>query len=235
MNVKENSLKPVKKISLAQKINVLRASVMGANDGILSVAAIVIGVAGARTSSFAILVSGLAGMLAGTVSMAMGEYVSVNSQKDAQRAATSKQATALEQDYASEYQFVEQKYIAQGISPKLAQKATQEMMSGDALATVVRERYGFEIDEFTNPYAAAVASMISFPLGSILPLVAITLLPKSINIVGTFIAVALALLITGYLAAKLGNADPKRGMLRNFVSGVITMLVTFLMGYLVRL
>ncbi|CAH0418179.1 VIT1/CCC1 transporter family protein [Periweissella ghanensis] len=235
MNVKEEPMQQVKKISLAQKINILRASVMGANDGILSVAAIVIGVAGARTSSFAILISGLAGMLAGTVSMAMGEYVSVNSQKDTQKAAIQTQAAALKANYAAEYQFVEQKYIAQGISTNLAHKATEEMMTGDALATVVRERYGFEINDFTNPYAAALASMISFPLGSILPLVAITLLPKTFNIGGTFIAVAIALLITGYLAARLGNADPKRGMLRNFVSGVITMLVTFLMGYLVSL
>lgn len=223
------------KQSLAQRINVLRASVMGANDGILSVAAIVIGVAGAGTSDFAILISGLAGMLAGTVSMAMGEYVSVNAQKDAQEQAVGIEQAALKNDYASTYAFVQQKYEAQGISTHLAEQATKEMMHDNPLATIVREKYGFELNEFTNPFAAAIASMISFPIGSILPLVAITLLPGGFKVPATFIAVAIALLITGYLAAKLGNADPKRGMLRNFVSGVLTMIVTYAMGYIVSL
>lgn len=223
------------KQSLAQRINILRASVMGANDGVLSVAAIVIGVASAGTSNYAILISGLAGMLAGTVSMAMGEYVSVNAQKDAQQQAILIEKNALKNNYADTCTYVQQKYEAQGISKELASQATKEMMAGNALATIIRERYGFELGEFTNPYAAAIASMISFPLGSILPMVAITVLPTTIKIPATFIAVASALLITGYAAAKLGNADVKLGMLRNFISGTLTMLVTFTMGYLVGL
>lgn len=223
------------KQSLAQRINILRASVMGANDGVLSVAAIVIGVASAGTSNYAILISGLAGILAGTVSMAMGEYVSVNAQKDAQQQAILIEKNALKNNYADTCTYVQQKYEAQGISKELASQATKEMMAGNALATIIRERYGFELGEFTNPYAAAIASMISFPLGSILPMVAITVLPTTIKIPATFIAVASALLITGYAAAKLGNADVKLGMLRNFISGTLTMLVTFTMGYLVGL
>lgn len=228
-------MKSMMKMSLAQKINILRASVMGANDGILSVAAIVIGVAGAKTDNYAILISGLAGMLAGTVSMAMGEYVSVNAQKDAQQAAIIKEQQILVNDPTAATSFIESKYQQAGISPSLAHQATIEMMEGNPLATIVRERYGFKLGEFTNPYAAAVASMISFPIGSILPLVAITLLPEQIKIAATFIAVAIALLVTGYFAAKLGNANPKRGMLRNFISGILTMLVTYAMGYFVGL
>lgn len=229
-----DTTKPTKQ-SLAQKINVLRASVMGANDGVLSVAAIVIGVAGAGANDYAILISGLAGMLAGTVSMAMGEYVSVNAQKDAQEQAVSVERNALKNDYASRYAFVQQKYEEQGISAQLAKQATKEMMEENPLATIVREKYGFELNEFTSPLAAALASMISFPIGSILPLVAITLLPGMVKIPATFIAVAVALLITGCLAAKLGNADPKRGMIRNFISGILTMMVTYGMGYIVSL
>lgn len=222
-----------KKITLAQRINIMRAAVMGANDGILSVAGIVIGVAGATTSNFAILISGLSGMLAGTVSMAMGEYVSVNTQKDSQRRAIMAEQERLDDDYDGEFNFIRQKYINSGISPDLAHQATTEMMAQDPLVATVRERYGFDAGEYTSPYAAAISSMISFPIGSVLPLLAITLLPSSIRILGTFIAVIIALTITGYSAATLGNASRSRGVLRNVVSGLLTMIVTFAIGTLI--
>ena len=200
-------MKTKKKMSLAQRINILRAAVMGANDGILSVAGIVIGVAGAATSNFAIFISGIAGMLAGTVSMAMGEYVSVSAEKDSQKQAIATEKQALKDDYDGEYDFVRQKYLKKGIKPELVEKAVHEMMERDALRTMVRERYGFDVDEFTSPYAAAIASMISFPLGSILPLGSISFFPHSIKIVATFIAVIIALAITGWAAAWLNHAN----------------------------
>ncbi len=219
--------------SLAQRVNVMRAAVMGANDGILSVAGIVIGVAGATTNSYAIFISGIAGMLAGTVSMAMGEYVSVNTQKDAQKRAVMHQEQALKDDYEKEFEFVKQNYLEQGISERLAKKATEEMMQKDALVTTVRERYGFEVNEFTSPYAAAMASMIAFPLGSILPLLAISLFPNGIRIAATFAAVIIALSFTGYSAAVLGNANKGQGVLRNVISGILTMVVTYVIGSLI--
>lgn len=222
-----------KKQTLAQRINIMRASVMGANDGILSVAGIVIGVAGATTNNFAIFISGISGMLAGTVSMAMGEYVSVNTQKDAQRRAIMNQKDALANSYDDEFNFVKQKYVNEGIDPQLAEQATNEMMDQDSLVTTVRERYGFDVGEYTNPYAAAIASMISFPIGSILPLLAITMLPTSIRVFGTFVAVVIALAITGFSAATLGNAKRGNGVFRNVVSGVLTMLVTYAIGTLI--
>ncbi|WP_203650203.1 VIT1/CCC1 transporter family protein [Secundilactobacillus yichangensis] len=222
-----------KKQTLAQRINIMRASVMGANDGILSVAGIVIGVAGATTNNFAIFISGISGMLAGTVSMAMGEYVSVNTQKDAQRRAIMNQKDALANSYDDEFNFVKQKYVNEGIDPQLAEQATNEMMDQDSLVTTVRERYGFDVGEYTSPYAAAIASMISFPIGSILPLLAITMLPTSIRVFGTFVAVVIALAITGFSAATLGNAKRGNGVFRNVVSGVLTMLVTYAIGTLI--
>ncbi|MGX6429140.1 VIT1/CCC1 transporter family protein [Levilactobacillus yonginensis] len=221
-----------KPATLAQRINVLRASVMGANDGILSVAGIVVGVAGAATSSFAIFISGIAGMIAGTVSMAMGEYVSVNTQKDAQRKAIETQTTALDDDYQGEVDFIREKYIASGIKPELAAQATKEMMASDPVKASVRERFGFNVGEYTNPFSAAIASMISFPTGSILPLVSISLLPKDWRILGTFIAVVIALSITGYVAATLGNANRRNGTMRNVIAGILTMLVTYGIGHL---
>ncbi|MBO2728021.1 VIT1/CCC1 transporter family protein [Lactiplantibacillus plantarum] len=221
-----------KRMSLAQRVNILRASVMGANDGILSVAGIVVGVAGATTNSFSILISGLAGMLAGTISMAMGEYVSVNTQKDSQKMAITKQKAALADDYEAEASLVVQKYVNQGISKPLAQQATREMMAEDALTTTVRERYGFNPNQFISPYAAGIASMIAFPTGSILPLVSITFFPPRVKVLATVLAVGIALMITGYVAAMLGNANCRRGMVRNVVAGLLTMIVTYFIGHL---
>ena len=221
-----------KRMSLAQRVNILRASVMGANDGILSVAGIVVGVAGATTNSFSILISGLAGMLAGTISMAMGEYVSVNTQKDSQKMAITKQKAALADDYEAEASLVVQKYVNQGISKPLAQQATREMMAEDALTTTVRERYGFNPNQFISPYAAGIASMIAFPTGSILPLVSITFFPPRVKVLATVLAVGIALMITGYVAAMVGNANRRRGMVRNVVAGLLTMIVTYFIGHL---
>ena len=221
-----------KRMSLAQRVNILRASVMGANDGILSVAGIVVGVAGATTNRISILISGLAGMLAGTISMAMGEYVSVNTQKDSQKMAITKQKAALADDYEAEASLVVQKYVNQGISKPLAQQATREMMAEDALTTTVRERYGFNPNQFISPYAAGIASMIAFPTGSILPLVSITFFPPRVKVLATVLAVGIALMITGYVAAMLGNANRRRGMVRNVVAGLLTMIVTYFIGHL---
>ncbi|MHC9532034.1 VIT1/CCC1 transporter family protein [Dellaglioa sp. L3N] len=221
-----------KKISLAQQINILRAAVMGANDGILSVAGIVIGVAGATSDNFSIFISGIAGMLAGTISMAMGEYVSVSTQKDAQEVATANSQFNIKHNYDAEYQFVYKKYLTTGISSKLATKATDEMLASNPLKTVVREKYGFNPDTYTSPYAAAFASLISFPIGSLLPLLAITLFSPKYKIIATFIAVIIALAITGYSAATLGSANRSKAMVRNIISGVLTMLVTYYIGTL---
>lgn len=221
-----------KKISLARKINILRASVMGANDGIISVAGIVIGVAAANSSPHAILISGLSGSLAGTISMCMGEYVSVSTEKDSQRMALIEERERLREDYDFEFNYVKNKFLAQDIAPQLAQQATTELMAKDPLATTVRERYGFNPREFTSPYAAALASLISFPLGSILPMVAVMAFPSAIAIEATIVAVLIALIITGYAAAVLGGSNRLKSVIRNVISGLLTMIVTFLIGQL---
>ncbi|WP_267471936.1 VIT1/CCC1 transporter family protein [Weissella cibaria] len=218
---------------MAQRNNLIRAAVMGANDGILSVSGIVIGVAGATTNSFAIFIAGFAGALAGTVSMAMGEYVSVHSQNDAQVKAEETQTVALKTDYATEFAFVQQKYMNQGISADLAAQATREMMAKDALGTTVRERYGFTLHHEVSAIGAAVASMIAFPLGSVLPMLAITLLPPHVRVPATAGAVLIALAFTGYAAAHLSGANERRATVRNVVAGIFTMIVTYLIGSLI--
>lgn len=224
--------KEKKKMTLAQKANIIRAAVMGANDGILSISGIVLGVAGATSNTFTIFIAGFAGTLAGTVSMAMGEYVSVHSQNDAQRKAEQEAKELLETDYQSEFDFVKQKYLDQGISEHLAQKATEEMMQKDPLLTTVRERHGFTLNNETDAMAAAITSMISFPIGSILPMMAITLLPSNIRIIATFISVIIALAITGMAAAKLAGSNMYKAAIRNVISGAFTMIVTHYIGIL---
>lgn len=219
-----------KKMSLAQKVNVLRASVMGANDGIISVAGIVIGVAAATANSRSIIISGLSGSLAGMISMCMGEYVSVSTQKDSEKMALVAERERLDDQPQEEFDYVQQKYIDQNIDPALAKQATTELMEKDALATTVSERYGFNVHDFTSPYAAAIASFFSFALGSVLPIVAISIAPASKRILATVIAVIIALCITGYLAAVIGKSNRLKSVVRNVLSGLITMGVTYVIG-----
>ena len=221
-----------KKMSLAQKVNILRASVMGANDGIISIAGIVIGVAAATNNAYSILISGLSGTLAGMISMCMGEYVSVSTQKDSQKMALISEHQRLDDQYQEEFNYVQQKYEDQDIDPKLAKQATKELMDKDALSTVVQERYGFNPKDFTSPYAAAIASFISFPTGSVLPMLAVTLAPAESRILATAIAVLIALLITGYCAAILSNSNRLKSSIRNAIAGLLTMGVTYISGQL---
>ncbi|MFC2680654.1 VIT1/CCC1 transporter family protein [Limosilactobacillus vaginalis] len=221
-----------KKMSLAQKVNILRASVMGANDGIISIAGIVIGVAAATNNAYSILISGLSGTLAGMISMCMGEYVSVSTQKDSQKMALISERQRLDDQYQEEFNYVQQKYEDQDIDPKLAKQATKELMDKDALSTVVQERYGFNPKDFTSPYAAAIASFISFPIGSVLPMLAVTLAPAESRILATAIAVLIALLITGYCAAILSNSNRLKSSIRNAIAGLLTMGVTYIIGQL---
>lgn len=221
-----------KKMLLAQKVNILRASVMGANDGIISIAGIVIGVAAATNNAYSILISGLSGTLAGMISMCMGEYVSVSTQKDSQKMALISERQRLDDQYQEEFNYVQQKYEDQDIDPKLAKQATKELMDKDALSTVVQERYGFNPKEFTSPYAVAIASFISFPTGSVLPMLAVTLAPAESRILATAIAVLIALLITGYCAAILSNSNRLKSSIRNAIAGLLTMGVTYIIGQL---
>lgn len=221
-----------KKMSLAQKVNILRASVMGANDGIISIAGIVVGVAAATNNAYSILISGLSGTLAGMISMCMGEYVSVSTQKDSQKMALISERQRLDDQYQEEFNYVQQKYEDQDIDPKLAKQATKELMDKDALSTVVQERYGFNPKDFTSPYAAAIASFISFPTGSVLPMLAVTLAPAESRILATAIAVLIALLITGYCAAILSNSNRLKSSIRNAIAGLLTMGVTYIIGQL---
>lgn len=221
--------------ALSSKLNWLRAGVLGANDGIVSTAGIVVGVAGASLSDFALLASGIAGMLAGALSMAAGEYVSVSSQRDAERAALTEQRAYVEKDPRGAELRLAGLIAGQGISKNLALATARELSKDIESASNAHAQYeyGLAADELVNPWEAALASMGAFFIGALIPLFAMLLSPHTIAVPVTAIAVTTALAITGSVSAKLGNAPILRATIRNIIGGNAAMAVTYFIGVLV--
>lgn len=217
---------------MGSRLNKLRAAVLGANDGIVSVAGLVVGVAGATSSRTIILTAGIAGVLSGALSMAAGEYVSVSSQRDTERALLKKEMYELEHYPKEELAELAAIYEEKGLSAATAKKAAMELSAHDVHAAHFDAELGIDPQELTNPLAAAIASAISFVIGSALPILTITLLPNPTRIVGTFIIVLIALAITGTLGALFGGAKPLRAAWRVVFGGALAMIVTYGIGHL---
>jgi len=215
---------------LASRLNWLRAGVLGANDGIVSTAGLVVGVAGATTDRTSILIAGLAGLVAGALSMAGGEYVSVSTQSDTEQAAVDKERWELEHLPEEELEELVAIYEGKGLSRPLAEQVAQELTEHDALKAHVEAELGIDPEERTNPFHAAYSSLISFTVGALLPLLAIVLPPQSWRVPVTVVAVVLSLAGTGLVSARLGDAAPRPAILRNVSVGLVAMLVTFLVG-----
>ncbi|GAB2972765.1 VIT1/CCC1 transporter family protein [Nocardioides montaniterrae] len=216
---------------LGNKLNWLRAGVLGANDGIVSVAGIVMGVAGATTDHSSILIAGIAALVAGALSMAAGEYVSVSTQRDAEVAIIEAERHDLARMPDEELDHLTEILQGKGLSHDVARSAAQELTDHDVLRAHAEFEFGLDIDDVTNPWNAALASMVSFTVGGLLPLLTI-LLPDPQRFYVTAVAVALALAITGWGSAKLGGARPMPAVMRNVLGGVFAMGVTLLIGHL---
>lgn len=214
------------------RLNILRAGVLGANDGIISIAGVVIGVASATESIWIIFLSGLAAVFAGAFSMAGGEYVSVSTQKDTEEAAVVRERDLLMKNPDIARQPLYAAYIQNGECETSAQLLTNRAFLKDPLKALVAEKYGIEVEEFTNPWHAAISSFIAFVAGAIFPMLSIVFFSASYRIPTTVVIVALSLLGTGYTSAKLGKAPIKNAMIRNLVIGLLTMTVTYLVGQL---
>ncbi|MBF6063600.1 VIT family protein [Nocardia terpenica] len=217
---------------LGAKLNWLRAGVLGANDGIVSTAGLVVGVAAATTSRGPILTAGLAGLVAGAMSMAVGEYVSVSTQRDSERALLSKERRELAEEPEYELRELAQIYRAKGLSPETARQVAQELTTHDAFAAHAEAELGLDPEDLTNPWQAAMSSAISFTLGALLPLAAILLLPASWRIPITFAAVLAALALTGSVSARLGGSSRGRAVLRVVIGGALAMAITYGIGQL---
>lgn len=219
--------------SLSARLNWLRAGVLGANDGIVSTAGLVVGVAGATTDRGAILTAGLAGLAAGAVSMALGEYVSVSSQRDSEKAMLAKERRELVEDPEEELSELAAIYESKGLSATTARTVAEELTAHDALAAHVDAELGLDPDELTSPWQAAAASALSFTLGALLPLVAIALPGPAWRVPVTAVVVLLALGLAGWAGARLGSAPPGRAVLRVIVGGALGLAATYGIGMLV--
>ncbi|WP_051116341.1 VIT1/CCC1 transporter family protein [Amycolatopsis nigrescens] len=214
------------------RLNWLRAGVLGANDGIVSVAGLVVGVAGATTERTSILVAGVAGLVAGALSMAGGEYVSVSTQRDTERALLRLEKQELKTMPEAEERELAGIYEQRGLSPALAAEVARELTEKDALQAHADAELRIDPDNLTSPWQAAWASFGSFSIGALLPLLAIALPPVSLRVWACAAAVVAGLALTGFVSARLGNAGPARAVLRNVGVGAITMLVTYYVGAL---
>jgi VIT1/CCC1 family predicted Fe2+/Mn2+ transporter len=212
------------------KLNWLRAAVLGANDGIVSVASIVVGVAGASNSSGFIITAGVAGLTAGALSMAVGEYVSVSTQRDTERALLEKERFELATVPDEELEELTSIYQAKGLSRETAEKVANELTAHDVFAAHVDAELHIDPEDLTSPWQAALASAASFLSGGIIPLLAIALPPAPARIPVAFAAVLAALLVTGALSAQAGGASKVRATLRVVLGGAIAMAITFGIG-----
>jgi len=218
-----------------ERMNWLRAGVLGANDGIVSTAGIVLGVAGATADRDAILVAGIAGMVAGALSMATGEYVSVSTQRDSELALLATERQELIDDPEDELAELAGLYVDKGLDEDLALLVARQLTAHDALGAHAEAELGIDPDDLTNPWTAALASMVAFTLGALLPLLTITLVAESARVWVTILSVTLALAITGYASARLGYGPIGRAVARNVAGGLFAMLVTYAVGTLVGL
>jgi VIT1/CCC1 family predicted Fe2+/Mn2+ transporter len=217
---------------MAGRLNWLRAGVLGANDGIVSTAGIVIGVAGATNQTTPIVTAGIAGLAAGAMSMAVGEFVSVSSQRDSERALLAKERRELRETPEEELAELAGLYAAKGLTAEVAQMVAEQLTAADALAAHAEVELGINPDELAHPGHAASASFVSFVVGAVLPLLTMALLPIRVRVALTVVAVAISLMLTGVLSARLGHAHWLRPVLRNVLGGALAMALTYGVGTL---
>ncbi|MEO6472081.1 MAG: VIT family protein [Aeromicrobium sp.] len=219
-------------LGLASRLNWLRAGVLGANDGIVSTAGLVVGVAGATSDRGTIFTAGLAGLVAGAVSMALGEYISVSSQRDSESALLERERVELREMPAEELVELADIYQAKGLSAETAKQVATELTKHDALKAHAEAELRINPDDLANPFHAAGASALSFFVGALLPLVAILLPPPGVRVIVTAVAVLAALAITGVLSSRIGGSSAKLAVLRVVIGGAAGLALTYGIGSL---
>lgn len=210
--------------------NWLRASVLGANDGIVSTSSLLLGLAAAHATHATLLLSGTAALVAGAMSMAAGEYVSVHSQADTEQAALAQERAELRDDFAGERRELTDIYVRRGVDPPLARKVAEQLMAHDALGSHARDELGISAASSARPLQAALASAGSFSLGAALPLAVVAVAPAQYSIYAIAIAGLACLLILGGWSAKVGGADMRIGALRVAFWSALAMAVTTAVG-----
>lgn len=217
--------------STSAKLNKLRAGVLGANDGIVSVAATVIGVAAATPNLAVIATAGAAALSAGAFSMATGEYISVSTQRDTEEAIVERVEGETAHSPDGVIAVLEEDLRAKGASPEVARQAAAEMAANNPVLAVSALE-GIDPHDLINPWHAAWASFFSFIVGAAIPVAAILLFPAGVRIPATFGSVLLALALTGFVSSRLGDADARRAVIRTMIGGALGMLATYGIGSL---
>ena len=218
--------------SLSARLNWLRAGVLGSNDGIVSVAGLVVGVAGATTQRGPLFTAGIAGLVAGAVSMALGEYVSVSSQRDSELAQLETERRELHEDPDQELAELAAIYEAKGLHPQTAHIVAKELTEHDALAAHIDAELSIDPEDLTNPWQAAAASALAFTVGAILPLLAILLPPPAWRVPVTVVVVLIALGVAGWTGARIGGGRRLAAVARVVVGGGLGLAITYLVGHL---
>ncbi|MBB6432518.1 VIT1/CCC1 family predicted Fe2+/Mn2+ transporter [Leuconostoc carnosum] len=213
-----------------EKLNAVRAGVLGSNDGILTVVGVLFSVAAATTNSFAIFIAGLADLLACALSMASGEYASVSSQSDSEKVVVEQERELLKTDFASEHKTVENFYVDRGVTRHTAVLIADELLSKSPLETMLSVKYDITLGHYLNPWSAAWASLFSAALGGIFPLAALILSPVRYQFIATIGATVVAVALTGFLSASMSNGLVKRAMLRNVIIGLVTIMIHYGVG-----
>ena len=208
----------------------LRASVLGANDGIVSTSSLILGVAAAHASQANILLSGTAALFAGAMSMATGEYVSVHSQADTEAAALAQERAELEVDFAGESSELTEIYVRRGLDQALAAQVAAQLMAHDPLGSHARDELGLSLGSAARPLQAAMASAASFAVGAALPLMVAAWTPQRYLMPAIVVVSLLCLLFLGGWSAKVGGADMRKGALRVAFWSALAMAVTTLVG-----
>ena len=224
--------KPHFEIHYADRIGWLRAAVLGANDGILSTSSLVVGVAAASAAHSSVLIAGVAGLMSGAMAMAAGEYVSVSSQADTEKADLAREKMELETDYESERLELANIYQKRGLDPALALKVADQLMDHDALMAHARDELGLNEIHTARPIQAAIASALTFAGGAALPLLVVLFAPANLMIPLVAVCALFFLALMGFMGAYLGGANVWVGALRVTFWGLLAMLTTALVGKL---
>ena len=219
--------------SMNAKLNWLRAGVLGANDGIVSTSALMVGVAGAGMTAGGILTAGIAALVAGAFSMGVGEYVSVSSQRDSEKAAIERERALLAANPDGQRDQLAHMYEARGLTPGTAQTVADELSEGDALGAHLEVEYGLDPDDLNNPWAAALSSAVAFTLGALVPLLATVLFPSAWAPWPIVIATGIALIVTGVVSARIGDSGKRLATVRVFIGGMLALAATWAIGALV--
>src|SRR5258705_2354022 len=219
--------------SVARRLNWLRAGVLGAMDGIIATDGLVVGIAAATTDGGAIATAGVAALVAGAASMALGEFVSVSSQRDSERALIELERRALEQMPEDQHAELVQLLEQRGLPTDHAVVVADDLTQGDVLGAHLALEFGIDRGQLASPWAAAGSSAIAFSLGAALPLVAVLSAGTSIRIPVTFTAVLVGLFVTGWVSASLGYAPKRRAIVRLVGGGALAMAVTYGVGHLI--